>query len=405
MTRGSRMHRSRKRSLALAVAVALAVYAPEIFAAAPSHAVPDFRLNNAAEPPPDRANLWVPIATADLGLCGRWLDSRGWADDFTSCILAVGAATPQSASTALCFDDGEVPLHDLSGSPPLARTTGPDVARPTISPTWTHAVASSAPVVSTETSSSAQPDLRPDNPPVPPLFLLNIWAPVSANAPGGSGTWSLTSNTWTDINGDAPAVMSPQPGFAIFQGTPGMVTVDDSAGTLSATGLRFAIDGYTLAGDALQLAGNAGSLVSVDVGDGTSASAVDGAVIRNVLTGSAGLNKVDFGTLTLAGTNTYTGETDINGGTLALAGNGSIADSSGVVIFGSSTLDISGTVNGAAIKNLENDGSTDGSVVLGGKTLTISNAYGDGFTGTISGSGGLTIWEAGSLYGAQRTRV
>ncbi len=185
--------------------------------------------------------------------------------------------------------------------------------------------------------------------------------------------------------------MSPQPGFAIFQGAPGTVTVDDSAGAISITGMHFAVDGYTLTGDALQLAGHAGDQVSIDVGDGTSASAGYKATINNLLTGNTGLTKNDFGTLILTGSSAYTGETDINEGTLALGGNGSIADSNNIVIYGRGVLDISGTSGGATIRNLENDGSTNSSVVLGGKTLTISNAFGDGFSGAISGTGGLTI--------------
>src|SRR6185312_14226858 len=113
---------------------------------------------------------------------------------------------------------------------------------------------------------------RPDHPPVP-RPVRNIWAPLSASAPGGSGTWSLTSATWTNANGDARAPMSPQPGFAIFQGAPGTVTVDDSAGAVSIKGMQFGVDGYTLTGDAPQLAGSAGDKVSIDVGDGTPASA------------------------------------------------------------------------------------------------------------------------------------
>jgi autotransporter-associated beta strand protein len=185
--------------------------------------------------------------------------------------------------------------------------------------------------------------------------------------------------------------MSPQPGFAHFRGTPGTVTVDDSAGSISVTGMQFAVDGYTLSGGTLQLAGSGGNPVSVDVGNGNPTSAGYTATISNPLTGDVGLNKVDFGTLVFSGANTYTGETDISAGKLALVGDGSINSSSGVIISGNGTLDISGATNGATIRNLENDGSTDGSVVLGGKTLIISNAYGQGFTGTISGTGGLTI--------------
>jgi len=75
------------------------------------------------------------------------------------------------------------------------------------------------------------------------------------------------------------------------------VTIDGSAHSVSATGMHFTVDGYTLSGDALWLAGGAGTPASIDVGDGTSASAGYRATINNVLTGDVGLDKVDFGTL------------------------------------------------------------------------------------------------------------
>ena len=399
------MYQRRESSFALAIAVALALCASGAWAAAPPHAMAESSLGTVSVPPASLLPNGASVATAALGGGDASLAiSHTWANIATLCTAAASAvAPPPSTKTELCLDDRSVPQRDLLDILPPVSASAPegDSTWFATSPTWIGAVASSAPAASTEASSRGIPDLRPDNSPVPPPYWLNIWAPVSASTPGGSGTWSLTSATWTDIYHDGLTPMVSQPGFAVFAGVPGTVTVDDSAGTIGITGMHFTVDGYTLTGDALQLAGSVGSLDNVDVGDGTSASAVDKVVINNALTGSAGLNKVDFGTLTLTGTNTYTGETDINGGTLALAGNGSIADSSGVVIYGNGTFDISGTTNGVAINNLENDGSTDGAVVLGGKTLTINNAYGDGFTGTISGTGGLmvsggwlTLWRA-----------
>lgn len=169
------------------------------------------------------------------------------------------------------------------------------------------------------------------------------------------------------------------------------MTVDGSAHSVSAIGMQFSVDGYTLAGDALWLAGGTGDLASIDVGDGTSASAGYKAVISNVLTGDVGLNKVDFGMLVLTSANTYTGETDINAGKLALVGNGSIADSRSVVIYDAGTLDISGTTNGASIKGLGGSGS----IVLGSENLVVSND--SSFDGVISGSGGLTVSTGGFL--------
>ena len=101
--------------------------------------------------------------------------------------------------------------------------------------------------------------------------------------------------------------------------------------------------------------------------------------------------------MTLSGVNTYTGATNVTGGTLALSGGGSIAQSSLVTVGAGSaaTFDISGTSFGASIVGLAGD--SNGIVTLGSKTLTITNASPVNiFSGAINGSGGLTVTGGGS---------
>ena len=202
---------------------------------------------------------------------------------------------------------------------------------------------------------------------------------------GGSGTWSATSANWTDAAGTAPnGAMYPQPGFAVFGGAAGTVTVDDSAGAVQATGMQFASSGYTLTGGTLTLVGSGGNAPIIRVGNGASAGAAMTATLADAIAGTDGLSKTDLGTLVLTGANTYTGATTIGGGTLALSGTGSIATSSDVIDSG--TFDISGTTSGASIVSL--DGA--GNVSLGSQTLTLGNASGS-FGGVASGAGGLTL--------------
>ncbi|MCP1271923.1 autotransporter-associated beta strand repeat-containing protein, partial [Acetobacter cerevisiae] len=93
----------------------------------------------------------------------------------------------------------------------------------------------------------------------------------------------------------------------------------------------------------------------------------------------------------LTGTNTYTGSTSVEKGTLGLDGTGSIADSSTVDVAQNGTFDISGVTTGSSsIQSLNGAGT----VALGGNTLDITNgnaSFGNTFSGVASGSGGLTV--------------
>ncbi|QOZ33580.1 autotransporter domain-containing protein [Bradyrhizobium sp. CCBAU 53421] len=100
--------------------------------------------------------------------------------------------------------------------------------------------------------------------------------------------------------------------------------------------------------------------------------------------------------LTLTGTNTYSGGTTINAGTLALSGTGSLAASSAVNLATGATFDISQTSAGASITTLGNTGTGQtGTVSLGAQMLTIT-ASSTSFAGVIQ-DGGIQNGAGGSL--------
>lgn len=222
--------------------------------------------------------------------------------------------------------------------------------------------------------------------------VLNFWnADGQASATqmgGGQGTWSVTSPVWTDAAGTVTSVMTPQPGFAVFGGAPGVVTVDGSAGQVSATGMQFLSDGYHLTGDPLALVGG-GSPAVIRVGDGSAASAGYVATIDNVLTGTDGLAKNDAGTLVLNGANTYTGQTVINGGTLSVSDEHNLGAVANGVTLNGGALRITGTSYNATDRAL---------TLAGGGAVDIADAsHTFAWNAAITGSGSLEKRGAGEL--------
>ncbi|QDE37909.1 autotransporter domain-containing protein [Luteibacter pinisoli] len=191
---------------------------------------------------------------------------------------------------------------------------------------------------------------------------------------GGSGEWTAggPDTSWTDASGAVNAHFNNGT-FAIFQGTPGTVTVNNDNGAVVAGGMQFASDGYLIQGDPIQLSGSTeASYVQAifRVGDGTQAGAGYKATVNNVLTGIQTLVKTDAGTLVLGGDNTYSGGTVVSGGTLQI-GNGGTS--------GSVMGDI--TDNATLVFNRSND-----------------TVYG----GTISGTGNLVKTGSGSVSMSMR---
>jgi autotransporter-associated beta strand protein len=90
-------------------------------------------------------------------------------------------------------------------------------------------------------------------------------------------------------------------------------------------------------------------------------------VIRDGSTGTLSLVKSGAGTQTLTGTNTYSGDTIVNSGTLLLADSGSITSSPNIFVADGATLDVSGLAGGLSL-------GTGQKLSLGGPSATINGA-------------------------------
>jgi len=202
----------------------------------------------------------------------------------------------------------------------------------------------------------------------------------TAGAPtGGSGTWDLTNPLWN--NGGTLMTWSNAAGdTAVFGGDPGTVTL--GAG-VTAAGLDFRVGGYQLTGGTLTLDAIGGGAIKV--------AAASRVTIDSQIDGSSGLVKLGNGTLVLTNaSNTYTGDTVINAGSLVISNEGALGLGTSVV-----------SVNGLA--NTGNPGFSGGSLVLyggaTGMTLNRNVSVNGRGAGAVNLSGGLVSVGSNTIAG------
>jgi autotransporter-associated beta strand protein len=178
---------------------------------------------------------------------------------------------------------------------------------------------------------------------------------------GGNGTWNANAaNTnWADTGGSPLAWTG---NYAIFRGTPGAVTIDNNSGPVLFNGGQFAVDGYLVNGGALTISA---PNTTLRVGDGTPAGGIFTATIAATITGAGGIEKTDYGTLALAGANSYAGATVVKGGALLIDGDQSAATGALDVRRGA-TLGGAGITGG--VVTVADDGILHG---RSGQTLTM----------------------------------
>jgi len=160
-----------------------------------------------------------------------------------------------------------------------------------------------------------------------------------------------------------------------------MIPTSPNVATLDLAGFNETINGLTNSGTGSSVVDNSAGNATLTVG-GNNQTSTFGGVIKNSA-GNLALTKIGSGTLTLSGTNSYTGNTAVNGGTLqillpSLATNSTISVSQGAVL----QLDFTGTntvagliTNGVALASgVYNAGNVAPFIAGSGSLKVVSSA-------------------------------
>lgn len=193
----------------------------------------------------------------------------------------------------------------------------------------------------------------------------------------GNGTLTLSgNNSWTGMTAVWTGTLLADGGAAIGDAS----AVSVLAGATLALGANETVGSLTGAGTL-----DTGGFVLTSGGDDTSTA------FTGVVTGTGGVAKAGTGTLTLSGSNSYSGVTQVNAGTLQASGGTAIGDLSAVSVASGASLVLDAA---ETIGSLAGAGSVDN----GGFLLTAGgNDVSTTFSGVLSGSGGLAKQGTGTF--------
>ena len=245
--------------------------------------------------------------------------------------------------------------------------------------------------------------------------IFNLGGTHNGAVNAGSGNDTVTVLTSAVLNGavdggagtdalllDGSGNLTLTNTFANFEsltkngtGTVTLGFTDANVGPVTINAGRLAVSGGNALADATAVTVNTGGTFALGADETIGALSGSGAVdlvsytlstnsdgssstFNGVIGGSGGLTKLGAGTLTLGGTNTFSGATTLSEGTLALAGAGSLGSSAARLAAGT-TLDIAGITGGST--TLGSLAGT-GTVQLSGKGLIVG---GDNSSTTFAG--------------------
>jgi fibronectin-binding autotransporter adhesin len=223
------------------------------------------------------------------------------------------------------------------------------------------------------------------------------WAPVSGG--GGTGTWAWGSNVWAAAPGTQGTASQSITETLVFEGAADTITVNGTASV--SMGLQFSVDGYSV------VPGSSSPKISLDgkisADDNTITVSTGTTTISAELTGGStfGMTKQGNGTLTLTAANTYTGATNVYGGTLQIASTGTIENTSDISVGGGAKF----LYNNSAIPLSQPITLTSGATLGGTGTLAVATTIVSGAmlapgasVGTLTVDNKSMTWENGGVY-------
>ncbi len=215
---------------------------------------------------------------------------------------------------------------------------------------------------------------------------------LQAGSSGDAGTIVLTSsNSFSGGvvfgTGFTNSLILRVSGAGTFGAVTGPVTLNSNTDVVDLNGTSQGIGDLT--GPAGILTNSAAQPATLMVGNGDNGGGVFGG---NLVGGSGPLSliKTGNGTITLAGTNTYTGSTTINAGVLALNGGGLLAGTPTITLAPGATLDASARTDQTLTLNsgqtLNGGGFVAGNLTVAGGAGVAPGSSGTNATLTVQGN-------------------